>query len=129
MELKDKVVVVTGAGRGLGQKMSQMIAAKGARLVLVGLTEKGLKETVQLCSKAGGQADYYITDVSDEAAVEQLFGRIIPDHGRVDALINNAGITRDGLLVKAKNGKITDKMSLDDWDAGLSGYRSPRGYR
>lgn len=117
MELKDKVVVVTGAGRGLGQEMSRMIAAKGARLVLAGLTEKSLKETAQLCSKAGGEAGYYVTDVSDESAVEQLFDKVVEDHGRVDAVISNAGITRDSLLVKAKDGKVVDKMSLDDWNA------------
>ena len=55
--------------------------------------------------------------MSDESAVEQLFDKMIEDHGRVDAVINNAGITRDSLLVKAKDGKVVDKMSLDDWNA------------
>ena len=63
------------------------------------------------------KASYYITDVSDETAVIQLFNDVIKDFGKVDALINNAGITKDGLLVKTKDGKVISKLSLDDWDA------------
>lgn len=117
MDIHDKVVVVTGAGRGLGRKMAEMIAAKGGRLALAGISEEGLRETAGLCTKAGGNARHYITDVSDEAAVEKMFRDVVRDFGRVDALINNAGITRDGLLVKASDGKVTGKMSLDDWNA------------
>ena len=120
MNLGDKVVVVTGAGRGLGRKMAQMIAAKGARVVAAGLVEDDLKETARLCSEAGAGSDWYFTDVSDEAAVTQLFNDVIRDFGRVDAVINNAGITRDGLLVKAKDGKVLSKLSLQDWDAVIN---------
>jgi 3-oxoacyl-[acyl-carrier protein] reductase len=117
MDINNKVVVVTGAGRGLGRKMAEMIAAKGGRLALAGISEEGLRETAALCEKAGGGARHYITDVSDETAVEKLFRDVAQDFGRVDALINNAGITRDGLLVKASEGKVSGKMSLDDWNA------------
>lgn len=117
MEIKGKVVVVTGASRGLGRKMATMIAAKGGRLALAGINEEGLKETAGLCREAGGEAAYYLADVSDEAAVERLFDGVTKDFGRVDAIINNAGITRDGLLVKAKDGKVIGKLSLADWDA------------
>lgn len=117
MELKGKTVVVTGAGRGLGRQTAQMLAAKGARLALAGLREEGLKETAELCEAAGGEADVYLLDVSDEQAVERVFKAIARDSGALDGLVNNAGITRDGLLVKAKNGKVEKKMSLEDWDA------------
>ena len=113
MNLNDKVVVVTGAGRGLGREMAGMIAAKGGQLALAGKSQEGLKETVRLCSITGRKARYYLTDVSDESAVEKLFQDVVRDFGRVDAVINNAGITRDSLLVKAKDGKVTGKLALD----------------
>jgi len=97
--------------------MAEMIAARGGQLALSGISEEGLKETLQLCNRSGGKARYYVTDVSDEPGVEKLFQDVVRDFGRVDALINNAGITRDGLLVKAREGKVVGKMSLDDWNA------------
>ena len=82
--------------------------------------EDDLKETARLCGEAGSaKADWHFTDVSDEAAVVQLFNDVTRDFGRVDAVINNAGITRDSLLVKAKDGKVTGKLALEDWDAVL----------
>ena len=117
MNLDSKVIVITGAGRGLGRKMAEMIADKGGQLALAGISEEGLKETARLCGKPGDKVRYYITDVSDEAAVIQLFKDVTRDFGRIDAIINNAGITRDGMLVKAKDRNVISKMSLDDWDA------------
>lgn len=119
MNLENKVVVVTGAGRGLGRKMAEMIAAKGGQLALAGISEDGLKETARLCKEAGGKANYYLADVSDENAVVKLFNDVIKDFGRVDAVINNAGITKDGLLVKTKDGKVISKLSLEDWNKVL----------
>jgi len=119
MDLENKVVVITGASRGLGRKMAEMVAAKGARMALAGIEDEGLEETAGLCSKAGGEARCYRTDVSDESAIVALFDNVKRDFGRVDALISNAGITRDGLLVKVKDGKITGKMSLEDWESVL----------
>ena len=115
MDLEGKVVVVTGAGRGLGQKMAVMVAAKGGQVALADISEEGLKETARLCREAGGKASYYITDISNESAVELLFNNVAGDFGQVDATINNAGITRDGLLVKYRDGKVVGKMSLEDW--------------
>lgn len=116
MDLKGKTIVVTGAGRGLGRSMAQAIAREGARLALSGIDKAGLRETEQLCSEAGGDAKSYACDVSDEAQVEALFQSVRRDFGNVDGLINNAGITRDALLVKAKDGKVEKKMSLDDFN-------------
>lgn len=117
MNLDNKIVVITGAGRGLGRKMAEMIAAKGAHVALAGISEDGLKETARICNETGGKAAYYIADVSDENSVVELFNNVKKDLGKVDAVINNAGITRDGLLVKAKDGKVVSKLSLEDWDA------------
>ena len=115
MNLNDKVVVITGAGRGLGRKMAEMIAASGGRVALADISEQSLEETAQLCGGVGNKTRCYPTDVSSESAIEQLFNNVAKDFGRVDATINNAGITRDGLVVKVKDGKVVGKMSLEDW--------------
>jgi 3-oxoacyl-[acyl-carrier protein] reductase len=116
LDLKDKTIVITGAGRGLGRKMAQVIAREKAKLALAGLHEAGLQETAHLCADAGGEAKSYIVDVADEAQVETLFANVHKDFGSVDGLVNNAGTNRDALLVKADNGKIQSKMSLEDFN-------------
>jgi len=117
LELTDKTVVVTGAARGLGRKTAAMVAAKGARLMLADLSPEALEETAKDCRDAGGEASCYEVDVSDEPSVERFFDKVREDFGGVDALVNNAGITRDGLLVKTRDGKVVDKMSVDNWNA------------
>jgi len=116
MEVEDKVIVTTGAGRGLGRAIAQSLAAKGAHLALVDIDAQGLAETRQACHGGGGEIRVYTTDIADETAVERLFDDVVTDFGRVDGLVNNAGITRDGLLVKTRNGEVVDKMSSADWD-------------
>lgn len=117
MKLEGKTVMVTGAGRGLGQCMAQALAARGARVALAGQNRENLEKTAELCREAGGDAHWYVTDVSDEAAVEKLFADTERELGAVHGLINNAGVNRDALLVKAKDGRIEKKMSLADWRA------------
>lgn len=116
MDLTGKVIVVTGAAQGLGQMMAEKIAAQGASLALVDLDRDQLAETVRLCKAAGGKAQAYQADVTDETAVEAMFASIKSDFGSVDGLINNAGITNDALLIKAKDGKIVKKMALADFN-------------
>lgn len=116
MDLKDKTIVITGAARGLGAEMAKELAQHGAKLALVDLDKEQLDETVAACSSFGIQAIGYSTNVTDEQAVEDLFVTIKSDFGSVDGLINNAGITSDGLLVKAKDGKVSQKMSLADFN-------------
>jgi 3-oxoacyl-[acyl-carrier protein] reductase len=115
MDLHGKVVVVTGAAQGLGQKMAEMAAAQGAALALADIDHEKLRDMTRLCAKAAKVKDYPV-DVTDEAAVETLFMAVREDFGRVDALINNAGITSDALLVKAADGKVLGKMSLTDFN-------------
>lgn len=115
MDLQGKVIVVTGAAQGLGQKMAEIVAGEGANVALVDLEDEKLQDTVQLCAKAGGKAKGYPVDVTDEAAVETLFNSVRNDFGSVDGLINNAGITNDALLVKAVDGKVQRKMSLAEF--------------
>ena len=117
MELKSKTVLVTGAARGLGAAISKGVAAQGADLALVDLEEASLADTRQACEELGVTARSYGADVANEAQVIALFNQTVHDFGRLDGLVNNAGILRDGLLVKAKDGEITGKMSLEDWQA------------
>ena len=117
MDLKDKVVVVTGGGQGLGRAIALGLAAKGAVLALADLNQERLDETVALCREAGGDARAYIANVAVEDEVANLFDSVLADLGRLDGLVNNAGILRDGMLVKVKDGEIVKKMSLAEWQA------------
>lgn len=115
MDVQGKVIVITGAAQGLGQKMAEVIAGQGAKLALVDVDHEKLRKTVSLCSKAGAKVKDYPADVTDEPAVESLFSRVRNDFGSVDGLINNAGITSDALLVKAADGKVQKKMSVTEF--------------
>ncbi|MBT00305.1 MAG: 3-oxoacyl-ACP reductase [Oceanospirillaceae bacterium] len=119
MDLKDKVIVITGGGRGLGRAMALELAGKGARLALVDLNQDDLDTTVALCAEKGVDARGYIADISDESAVEKLFTDVVSDLGTLNGLVNNAGITRDGLFVKVKDGEVVSRMSKENWDMVL----------
>lgn len=115
MNIHGKTIGVTGAGQGLGRSISFAFAERGAQLALIDLNEKTLNETARLCREAGANVRCYTADVSDENAIETLFNQVVHDLGGIDGLINNAGITADGLLVKQSSGHI-EKMSLEDFN-------------
>ncbi|WP_286262414.1 SDR family oxidoreductase [Thalassotalea atypica] len=125
MNIQDKVIVVTGGGQGLGRSMAIDLATSGAKLALIDLNEELLKESVQLVEEAGSTAQYYLANVTNEAEVEETFNKINNDFNGFDGLINNAGILRDGMLIKAKDGEIVKKMSLEQFqsviDVNLTG--------
>jgi 3-oxoacyl-[acyl-carrier protein] reductase len=117
MDLQDKVIVVTGGGQGLGRAIACGLAARGAKLALVDLNQERLDETVELCRQAGGDGRAYIANVAVEAEVTALFDQVVADFGSLSGLVNNAGVLRDGLLLKVKDGEIIKKMSLAEWQA------------
>jgi 3-oxoacyl-[acyl-carrier protein] reductase len=117
VDLKDKVIVVTGGGQGLGRAIAVGLAARGARLALVDLNQERLDESVQLCRDAGGDGRAYLANVAVEDEVVGLFDQVVADFGALHGLVNNAGILRDGLLVKVKDGEIVKKMTLAEWQA------------
>jgi 3-oxoacyl-[acyl-carrier protein] reductase len=117
MDLNGKVIAITGGGQGLGLSMALVLAAKGAQLALIDLNQDKLDHAANLCVEAGGAAKAYIANVANEDQVISTFDQIVEDFGNLDGLINNAGILRDGLLIKAKDGEITRKMSLAEWQA------------
>jgi 3-oxoacyl-[acyl-carrier protein] reductase len=132
MDLKDKVIVITGGGQGLGRAIACGLAARGAKLALVDLNQERLDETVQMCKDAGGDGRGYIANVAVEEDVVSVFDQVVADFGGLHGLVNNAGILRDGLLLKVKDGEITKRMSLAEWqaviDVNLTGvFRRLRG--
>jgi 3-oxoacyl-[acyl-carrier protein] reductase len=117
MELKDSVIAITGGGQGLGRSMAVVLASKGAKLALIDLNQEKLDETVALCKAAGGDGKAYIANVAKEDDVIKTFDQIVADFGNLHGLINNAGILRDGLMLKVKDGEIVKKMTLAEWQA------------
>ncbi|MCH8551522.1 MAG: SDR family oxidoreductase [Natronospirillum sp.] len=125
MQINKSVIVITGGARGLGRAMALRLAGQGARLALVDLDQDGLDDTAVACRAAGGRAETYHLDITDEPAVEACFALIREDFGRIDGLINNAGVLMDGLLIKVKDGKLEKKMSAEQFrkliDINLTG--------
>lgn len=125
MQIENSVIVITGAAQGLGQSMALYLARKQAKLALIDLDDAKLAQTQALCEEAGSpQVKYYSCNVAKEDAVESTFSNIINDFGALNGLINNAGILRDGLLLKAKDGEL-NKLPLNHWqsviDVNLTG--------
>ena len=106
-----KVSLVTGASRGIGLAVARRLAAEGATLFLGARDASRLAAAVAEISAASGSATAITLDVADRASVESAFQAILEAHGRVDVLVNNAGITRDNLLLR---------MKPEDWDAVLA---------
>jgi len=117
MDLKDKVIVITGAARGLGAAMAQRFASHGSKLALVDLDADNIADTVSACNGSAAEVRAYGANVADEEQVVALFEQVVADFGGLDGLVNNAGITRDALLVKFKDGELVSKMSLGQWQA------------
>ncbi|MEC8341722.1 MAG: SDR family NAD(P)-dependent oxidoreductase, partial [SAR324 cluster bacterium] len=106
MEIKDKVIVITGAAQGLGKNFALDLANRGAKLALADINQELLEEVRKTCEQAGTEARAYDLNVAEEKAVEGFFDQAVSDFGTVDVLINNAGITRDGLIARSKDGEI-----------------------
>lgn len=125
MDLKGKTVAVTGAARGIGRALAVEFAARGANLALIDRSAVDLSETLAACRAHPVQARCYGASVANEAEVIAAFDGIVADFGRFDGIVNNAGIVKDAMLVKARDGVVTGKMSLDQWqsviDVNLTG--------
>jgi 3-oxoacyl-[acyl-carrier protein] reductase len=106
--LKDKVALVTGASQGIGWDIAQALVVAGAKVAVAARTEEKLALLVGEIAAAGGEALAVKMDVADAEQVKAGFKQVIEKFGRLDILVNNAAITRDGLAVR---------MKPDDWDA------------
>ena len=125
MNLQDKVIVITGGAQGLGLEMARMCADNGAALALIDMNAEQLAAAATQLRATGVRVETYAANVADETSVEQTFAAIAADFGGIDGLINNAGILRDGLLLKYKDGQLTGKMPLQQFqsviDVNLTG--------
>jgi len=92
VDLKDRVVIVTGGGGAIGSAMASQLAANGAKVVVAGRTIATLQATVDEVKAAGGEASAVITDVSDKQSAAEMVEKTVELYGRVDVLVNNAGI-------------------------------------
>ena len=117
MDVNGKVVVITGGGRGIGRALAERFGRDGAQIALLDVNAADLAATRAVLEAAGVTARAYEMNVAVEDEVGATMERIVSDFGRLDVLINNAGILRDALLVKAKDGAIVSKMSLAQWQA------------
>lgn len=104
-EFEGKVVLVTGAGRGIGRAISEAFAAQGARLAVNDVTPVNLDETLRRISAVGGIARDYIADVALKMPVQAMVEQILEEWGHIDILINNAGVEPHAPL-----------LDLDEWD-------------
>ncbi|MGO9512816.1 MAG: SDR family oxidoreductase [Steroidobacteraceae bacterium] len=120
MDMRKKTVVVTGAGRGIGRAIAQRLAREGADVALFDLNAADLEETGRLCAAESVQAHKYRVNVADEGEVCAAMTRVAADFGRLDGLVNNAGIVRDGLLVKVKDGAVVGRMTMDQWNTVIA---------
>ena len=118
MELTNKTIAITGGGRGLGAAIAKRLATQRCKLALIDLDEQTLEQCAAECVKAGApQVEIYKANVAKEDDVESLFQQIAADFGALHGLVNNAGITRDALTLKYKDGEQVSKMSMEQWQA------------
>jgi 3-oxoacyl-[acyl-carrier protein] reductase len=109
-QLANQIAVVTGAGRGIGRAIALQFAAEGADIVCVSRTAENAEKVAGEIRVLGRRAWAWAVDVADSKAVAEAGEKIVTQTGRVDVLVNNAGVTRDGLLMR---------MSEEDWDTVL----------
>jgi 3-oxoacyl-[acyl-carrier protein] reductase len=125
MQLQNKLAVITGSGRGIGRAMALAFAAKKCNLMLLDVNEQDLDRTRSQCQEFGVQVAAEQCNVADEQSMTAAFDRTLSKFQRLDVMINNAGITRDALLIKVKDGAVVDRMTIDQWrdviDVNLTG--------
>lgn len=117
MDITEKVIAITGAGRGLGRAIALRLASQGAILALVDVNRADLEVTEAEVRSRDGRCALFVCNVADEPEVEATFAAMEEQLGALHGLVNCAGILRDGMLIKMKEGELVEKMSLSQWQA------------
>ncbi|HBY08510.1 MAG TPA: 3-oxoacyl-ACP reductase [Chloroflexi bacterium] len=115
MRFQDKVCLITGGAAGIGKAAAEAFAREGAKVVICDLAEEA---GMQTAAEIGG--DFYKVNVTDRQAVQEWVDAVAEKYGHIDVLINNAGVLRDGLFVKVKDGQVVKQMSEADFDLVIS---------
>ena len=110
VRLDDKVVLVTGASRGIGRGIALAAGAAGAEVVCAARSVESAAVTVEAIERAGGQARAVALDIADDESVDSTIGELLRHYGKIPLLVNNAGVTRDTLLLR---------MKVEDWETVL----------
>jgi 3-oxoacyl-[acyl-carrier protein] reductase len=108
LRLQDKVSLITGAGQGIGRATAEKFAQEGAVVIVCDLKQAAVDAVVQAIQASGGRAEGHVLNVTDRAGIDAVVAGVIQRHGRLDVLVNNAGITKDARL---------QKMTLEQFDA------------
>ncbi len=111
LPLKNKVILITGSARGIGKEIAKVFAQEGGTVLISDINAERAAQTTEELAENGFQADSFACDVTNSQSVVEMINKILDKHSRIDILINNAGITKDGLLLR---------MSEQDWDAVLA---------
>ena len=101
--LQDKIAIVTGASQGIGRTTAELFSKSGAHVVCIARNEEKIKNLANTISKNGHSASYFPCDISDGNLIQNTIKSVINDYGKIDILINNAGINRDSLVLRMKN--------------------------
>lgn len=120
MQLTDKVIAVTGGARGLGYAIAERLGQQGAALALLDRSAEALDQAVSTLKSQGIHAEAFVVNVADESSVITAFDDIAKRMGAISGCVNNAGITEDALLVKARDGQVEKRMSLESWQKVLN---------
>ena len=120
MKLNERVAIITGGANGIGKATALRFAAEGAKVMIWDLTDEAGAATVKEIADAGGTARYQRVNVTVTDEVEAAVKVVVDEWGRVDIIVNNAGILRDGQLIKYKDGAVVSRMTDEQFDSVIN---------